>query len=211
MSDVQRKIESLRTEMAARKEAMREARELNALSDPKIVEAKIKAELRDEEIDKLRTYIEQCQHVVESVPVYDTRTRTQRKWNRSAAYQFDTAVQLLTNLCNNIQYSPAEHKELMLNIVPLSVATVEQVANMFNRNSRYSNIQDTIIEGTAGNEEKFKDMFRFLTLQLGVEFNLDQFDQDKLDYHEKVAYARAEKMQAQHEEAKELHQQSLTL
>jgi hypothetical protein len=99
----------------------------------------------------------------------------------------------------------------MLNIVPLSVATVEQVANMFNRNSRYSNIQDTIIEGTAGNEEKFKDMFRFLTLQLGVEFNLDQFDQDKLDYHEKVAYARAEKMQAQHEEAKELHQQSLTL
>jgi len=211
MNEVQRKIEELKAQAQERKEEMRQNRELQALSDPKVVEAKIKAELRDEEIAKLRNYVEQCQHIVESVPVYDTRTRTQRKWNKSAAYQFDTAVQLLTNLANNMQYSPMEHKELMFNVVPLSVSTVEQITSMFNRNTRYSNIQDEILKGTAGSEDEYKDMFRYLTLQLNVEFNLDQFDKERLDYHEKVAVARAEKMQAQHEEAKELHQQSLSL
>ena len=208
---IEQAIAEAKAKIAAIKEQASLQRQLNSLSNDKLLTAKANLEIAQEDIDKLKSFSDVCKGILEEIPVYDSRTKQNRKWNGSAAYSFDIPVQLLTNLCGNIQYANTAHKQLMLAAVPLPEILVVEINRVFNQNSRFSAVQDLMLVGSAGTTEEFTNVVNLAGDYLGIQFNLNQFNQDRLDQIEANSVVLAERRQAEHEQAKLLYQQSISL
>lgn len=208
---LQQAIATAKAKIAEIKATAKAKRQLAALSNDKLLTAKATMELKQEDISHVKGLIEQCKGVIEQIEVYDTTSKQVKKWGNSANFQFDILTQLVSNLFGNVQYSNPAHKEIMLGIVNVPEVLILEFNQAMSGNTRYSSLQDQMLHGSAGNEEQLRNIVAIVGEYLGVEFNLDQFTQARLDQIEQRAVARAEKDQAQHEEAKLLHDQALSL
>lgn len=186
-------------------------RQVTMLTNDRFLEAKASLELKQEDINKVKEMIEACKSVMETVVVYDNRTKQNRKWSGSSNFNFDPLVIAVSNLFGNVQYSTPAHKELMMSIVNVPELLINEFNRIMNSNTRYSSVQDMIIQGSVESEEHVKGIVQMVGEYMGIEFNLDQFKQKNLDQIEQRAMLRAERDQAQHEEAKLLHSQALSL
>lgn len=204
MAKAKAKVESLKAEALVR-------RQINAMSNDTLLQAKANMEIKQEDIAKVQRLGEQCKAIVETIELYDSRKKQVRKWSNSANYSYDILTSTVSNLLANVQYSNPQHKELMLEIVNVPEVLINEFNRVMNSNSRYSPLQDQIIVGQAGKEEEVKQIVQLVGEYLGIEFDLNQFNQNKLNQIEQLAMLRAEKDKASHEEAKVLHQQSLSL
>lgn len=186
-------------------------RQVTMLTNDRFLEAKASLELKQDDINKVKEMIEACKSVMETVVVYDNRTKQNRKWSGSSNFNFDPLVIAVSNLFGNVQYSTPAHKELMMSIVNVPELLINEFNRVMNSNTRYSSVQDMIIQGSVESEEHVKGIVQMVGEYMGIEFNLDQFKQKNLDQIEQRAMLRAERDQAQHEEAKLLHSQALSL
>lgn len=186
-------------------------RQVNMLTNDRFLEAKASLELKQDDLNKVKEMIEACKSVMETVVVYDNRTKQNRKWSGSANFNFDPLVIAVSNLFGNVQYSTPAHKELMMSIVNVPELLINEFNRIMNSNTRYSSVQDMIIPGSVQSEEHVKGIVQMVGEYMDIEFNLDQFKQKNLDQIEQRAILRAERDQAQHEEAKLLHSQALSL
>jgi hypothetical protein len=193
------------------KDEAKAQRQLSALGNDKLLTAKASLEMKQEDITKVKSLVDQCKGVLETIEVYDVKSKQIKSWNNSANFQFDILTQHITNLFGNVQYSNPQHKELMLEIVGVPEVLILEVNSLLNSNTRYSALQDQILVGTEGNADAIKSVMSLVGEYLDIDINLTQFTQLKLDQIEAKAVLQAEKMQAQYEEAKLLHEQALSL
>ncbi len=210
-AEIQAAIKAAQTKIAQIKAGAAKARQLANLNDDILLQAQAKVEIRQDDVMKLKNMIHHCKAIVESVEVFDHRTKQNKKWSNSSNFSFDLLTQLLTNLLGNVQYSHPSHRELMIQMVPVPETVITEVNELFNGNTRFSPLQGVILEGKAGKSSEFISTMKLVGSYLGVEFDLCQFNQSNLDRIEARARMRAERDQAAHEEAQELLNQALDL
>lgn len=208
---IEQAVQSAKDKIAAIKANAAIQRQLKTLTNEKFLEAKASLEIKQDEINTLNSSIDVCKGIIDQIPVYDNRTKQNKKWSGSSNFNFDIPVQLLTNLCGNVQYANSAHKQLMLASINLPELLVIEINRLFTQNSRYSSVQEMILSGTAGTTEEYVKIVSLAGDYLGIEFDTTQFAQSNLDRIETKALVIAERMETQHDEAKLLYQKALSL
>lgn len=173
--------------------------QLSLLENPTFLEAQARAYLRKHTSDTLAEYATLCESIVTDNPIQNRRTRSVRIWNPTKQYGMGNHVAELTGLLSGIQYSIAEHAQLMYAVVPLNPDLVESTLNSFGQLPYYSTNYGTVINGTPGNPEAIRTNISLIEAQLGIEIDKSHITQEVIDarYASALARANADKAEAE--------------
>ena len=118
-------------------------------SSKDLFEAKVKLAVSGSNTKILQDLVDECEAIVDSVPVHNTKTRTIRKWNGSRRYSFGTQINLMYQLATGIMYSCSDHKMLLLAHTGLDTELLEKFAESFGTPAYYSRNNNVVVESAA--------------------------------------------------------------
>jgi len=150
-------VEQLKAEVAkAQAEAQKQVSEtmervklesqLKLATDPSFIRLKAQAQMQQSTTNKLTEIDRVCEEIVSSMPVYNSKTRENRKWRPTRVYGLGKQIELLSGILAGIQYSTLEHKQQMLTYVGISEDLIEQTLEAFGQPSYYSNNYNIVVE-----------------------------------------------------------------
>lgn len=177
-------IEQLKAQLQAVQEAnaikLQEAVTISMLkaqialeSNPTLQDAKARLAFSAEQTSKLETLVKECEMLIAGTPMYNQKTRDNRKWSGTHRYTFGTQIDLLYQLCSGIMYSCQEHRQLLLAHTGLNSELVEQTLTAFGQPSYYSRNHNTVVEEKPYSVAAVKDVLNVLQSTLGVVVNTD--------------------------------------
>lgn len=140
------------------------------------------------ELDRLEA---SCTAIVASMPVYNKKTRENRKFNSSKFYGFGNQIASLVGLLSGINYSANDHKSMLLTTTGLNATTVEQTLDSLGSLPYYSANYGIIVEGRPGNAAQFKSNIKTVAAMLNISLDTSAITQDALDTLSKNAEVRA--------------------
>jgi len=172
-------IEQLRAEVerlqADNLAKVREAAEIARLeatlkleSSEDLFNAKVKLAANGQQTAQLQKLVDECAQIVASVPVYNSKTRTNRQWAGSHKYNYGTQVDLMYQLATGILYACAEHKQLLLAHTGLDLELLEQMVKSFGTPTYYSRNYHTIVEEKPYDLNMVKSTVQVMQSSLGV-------------------------------------------
>lgn len=202
IEELKAKLEAKRAENAVK---VREAAEIARLesaikleSSEPLFNAKVKLETNGLQTAKLQRLVSECEAIIESVPVHNTKTRSSRVWAGSHRYGFGTQVDLMYQLATGILYACAEHKELLLQHTGLNLELLEEIVSAFGTPSYYSRNYHTIVESKPYDIDRVKMGIEVMQSQLDVVINTNVLTKDtfELDFVRGETRAQADFKQA---------------
>lgn len=116
----------------------------------------------------LQTMLDECAAIVDSVPVHNAKTRTNRVWAGSRRFQFGAQINLMYQLATGILYSCAEHKQLLLAHTGLDMELLEQIVESFGTPEYYSRNMNSIVEARTYNIERATAAVEVMQSELDV-------------------------------------------
>ena len=137
-------------------------------SNPILLDAKVNLAMKEEQTQSLQRLVDECAGIIASVPIHNTKTRTQRIWAGNHRYNYGQQIDLLYQLATGILYACQEHKQLLLAHVPVNLETLEQFVQAFGTPSYYSRNYHTIVEAKPANLEALQALTEVLQSQLSV-------------------------------------------
>jgi len=211
MATLQQLQEQARQQVQEKLEEAKIRAQKALLSNDKLLDAQVKLALLAETTNKLTELDNQCEALVESMPVYSSVTREQRKWNPSRVYGYGNHIALLTGLLTGIQYSIKEHREQLLALTGLTEDLVEQTLEAFGRQAYYSKVQHEVVQAQPYNLEALLSWLSVIEVTLGIVLDKTKLTETNMDIQFRIAENKAIQQQAEAEEALLLHQQAINI
>ena len=201
MTKANKILAEINAQAAAQAAQIDEEQLIAAVTHPAYVGVLAGTMARAAKIEKLNTYLKQCEAIVAAMPIYSAKTRQNVQFKPNSQYGLSTEVSKLVAICNGIQYAKAEHKAQMLAITGLSETLVEQtLANLGNLpyfNANYG----VLVEGTMPNVEALKQDLLIVATTLGTTVDTSFITQAFMDRRYEAALLREQKKQAESEKA----------
>ena len=116
----------------------------------------------------LQATLDECAAIVDSVPVHNAKTRTNRVWSGSRRFAFGAQINLMYQIATGILYSCAEHKQLLLAHTGLDLELLEQVVESFGTPEYYSRNMNSIVKAQAYNVERATAAVEVMQSELDV-------------------------------------------
>ncbi|AGM46859.1 hypothetical protein AD45P2_00200 [Alteromonas phage vB_AmaP_AD45-P2] len=193
------KIEQLKAQVKAIAEAnaakIQEAAEVARLeatikleSSPELMQAKVRLMSSQQQTEKLQQLVNECEQIVASVPVFNSKTRQNRVWAGGHRYGFGTQVDLMYQLATGILYACQEHKQLLVAHTGLNTELLEQIVTAFGTPTYYNRNYHTIVEPKTYDLETLKSALAVMQSDLGVVVDISQITNTHLE----AEFARAE-------------------
>ena len=165
-------VERLQAENLAK---VREAAEIARLeatlmleSSEDLFNAKVKLAANGQQTAQLQKLVDECAQIVASVPVYNSKTRTNRQWAGSHKYNYGTQIDLMYQLATGILYACAEHKQLLLAHTGLDLELLEQMVKAFGTPTYYSRNYHSVVEEKPYDLAMVKSTVQVMQSTLGV-------------------------------------------
>ena len=150
-------------------------------SSQELFDAKVSLAVNNDQTQTLQTLVNECTALVSSVPVYNTKTRTNRIWAGGHRYNYGTQIDLMYQLATGILYSCAEHKQLLLAHTGLNAELLEQIVKAFGSPMYYSRTYHTIVEAKPATLELIKSTINVMQSELGVVVNTTDINANNLE------------------------------
>ena len=183
IEELQAKVEAAQKANAERiKEAVQVAAlgtKLALESNENLFNAKVKLEVRASNTRKLQSLVDECAKIVESVPVFNPKTRANREWNGSMRFAYGSQINLMYQLASGILFSCTEHKQLLLAHTGLNIELIEQFVEAFGTPTYYSRNFNTIVEAKEFDVETAINAALVMQSVLGVEIDTSLLTKDK--------------------------------
>lgn len=162
-------------QVAANNERVRMAAEVARLeatlkleSSETLFNAKVKLAASGQQTARLQQLIDECTAIVATVPVYNSKTRTNRVWAGSHRYTFGTQIDMMYQLATGILYACQEHKQLLLAHTGLSMELIERFVESFGTPSYYSRVHNVIVESKPYSVDMVKSTVAVMQSEIGV-------------------------------------------
>lgn len=159
--------------------------------------------------DRLTTLDSLCERVTTEMPIFNSRTRENRKWRPSKVYNLGKHVELITGLCSGIQYSAAEHKVQMLAGTGISADLVDDVVNSMGSPAYYNKNYDIVMDEKPYNFDKLNRSLKLIANKLDLDADFSMFTEDTMKARFEAARVNADSAQATAQE--ELAKTELTM
>lgn len=166
---------------------------IDLLDNDGFVTSKVKLQIQENTMSKLKELEMQCETIVNEMPIYSAKTKEDRKWNPSRQYGMGPQMDVLTGLLSGIQYSAAAHKEQMLAITGLSDVLIENTLAALGNTSYYSRNYGTIVDEAMYNTEELLANLNIIQDTLDVKLDLSRVKEATLAHRFETARLRAEK------------------
>jgi hypothetical protein len=133
-----------------------------------LLNAKVRLGVRNQETEKLQQLVEDCAGIIASVPIHNTKTRSERVWAGNHRFNYGTQIDLLYQLATGILYSCQEHKQLLMAHVPVNLELLEQFIKSFGTPSYYSRNHHVVVEAKPANIDELQASIAVLQSELDV-------------------------------------------
>lgn len=172
--------------------------QLSTATNEHLINAKARQAMTAATTNKLKELELACETIVNEMPIYNQKTRENRKWNPSRQYGLGNQIALLTGLLSGIQYSAMDHRVQMLALTELDEDTIEQTLEAFGNTAYYSKNHDLIVDEVEYDFEGIQNAV--MLLEEHFEITLDKSKLTDRTLRAKFSVARA-KAEADKEEA----------
>lgn len=201
MQDIKAKLEQARKEaaekLAAKIETARMEAELALLGNENFQNALVSQAIREQTTAKLAMLVNQCASIVADNPVYSRTLGADRKWNPTKQYGFGNQIAELSGLLSGIQYSVAEHNQLMLAAVGLTPDLVERTLEAFGQMPYYSVTSNEIVLGHKTDVRTLTECVTLIEQQLKLVIDKSRLTETVANQRYTTALVRAERAQAE--------------
>jgi hypothetical protein len=167
---------------------IREASEIARLTatlkleaSPELFKAKVSLAVNNSQTETLQNMVNECIQIVASVPVYNSKTRTNRVWAGGHRYNYGTQIDLMYQLATGILYSCQEHKQLLLSHSGLNAELLEQVVKAFGSPMYYSRTYHSIVEAKPASIELIKSTVNVMQSELGIVVSTAELNANNLE------------------------------
>lgn len=220
---MERSLEQLRAEVAAKvAEAKEKASEmveriqliaqLDRATNDNLIEAGVKAQLSSDTTNKLKMLEASCEQIVASIPVMNTKTRENRKWQPRREYGLGNQIQILSGILSGIQYSATQHRPFLLANVPgISEDLIESTLEAFGAPAYYSTNYEMVIPAIPADVSKLHQNLSLIEDKLNISIDKSKITAQVFETRFEVARLRAEKDQADAEAALALQKQKIAI
>jgi len=192
-------IEQLQAEVAATIKAnlikVKEAAQIAGLqatlkleNSEAMFNAKVKLATSGAQTATLQQLVNECAGIVANVPVYNAKTRANRKWAGSFKFAYGTQIDLMYQLATGILFSCAEHKQLLLAHTGLSLELCEQMVQGFGSPMYYSRNYHAIVASKPFELELVSSTVEVMQSELSVVVDTAALTQDNFE----LEFVRAE-------------------
>lgn len=165
--------------------------------DENFVSAAVGAKATDLVLQAIAKCEAKCAAVVVSMPLFNNKTRENRKWLPTQAYGLPLEAQALIRVAGGIQYSAAEHKQMMLATTSLNEVIINMVLDSLGSLPYYNRNYMTVVEGKPTDSKKLAQSLKLMAAQLGVTLDTSAICDNSMDARYTVAKLRAEKSEAE--------------
>lgn len=172
-------------------------------SSKSLFNSKVKLAAISHNTNMLQGLLKECETLVDTVPVVNTKTRTLRKWSGSFRFKFGAQVNMMYQLATGILYSCADHRELLLTHTGLNTELLEQITEAFGTPSYYSRNNHVIVASTTYDVDKAVDALVVMQSLLGVIVDTSQVTASNFSLEFGAAEISANKNKLQADEALE--------
>jgi rubrerythrin len=162
------------------------AQEKNLRNDSYVTRLLVK-----DSIEALKSSIEQCKDIVDSMPVYDAKSRQNRTFNPRSEYRLGKQFELLSGLLTGVQYSAREHKDQMLEVLGLNELTIELALDAMGSRTYYSKNYQEIVDGTPAEVTTLVDELQEVADALGIVLDDSKLTNKHFDRLEQMARVKA--------------------
>lgn len=201
MQDIKAKLEQARKEaaekLAAKLETARMEAELALLSNENFQNALVNQAIREQTTSKLAQFSNQCSSIVADNPVFSRTLGENRKWNPTKQYGFGNQLAELSGLLSGIQYSVAEHNQLMLAAIGLTPDLVERTLEAFGQMPYYSVTTNEIVHGHRTDIGTLTECISLIEQQLELVIDKTRLTESVANQRYNTALVRAERAQAE--------------
>jgi hypothetical protein len=170
-------------------------------SSESLLNAKARLMVSGEATKQLETLIAECSAIIVSMPVHNTKTRENRKWNGSHRYGFGNQVDALFELATGIMYSCQEHKELLLSHTRLNMELLTQMVEAFGNPSYYSRNNNVVVEAKAADVVELNTIIQVLQSELGLTIDTSKLTANNFELESVKAEIKAAKENEDAQEA----------
>lgn len=220
---MEKSLEQLRAEVATKvAEAKEKASEmveriqliaqLDRATNTNLIEAGVKAQLSSDTTNKLKMLEASCEQIVASIPVMNTKTRENRKWQPRREYGLGNQIQILSGILSGIQYSATQHRPFLLANVPgISEDLIESTLEAFGAPAYYSTNYEMVIPAIPADVSKLHQNLSLIEDKLNISIDKSKITAQVFETRFEVARLRAEKDQADAEAALALQKQKIAI
>lgn len=187
------KMEAVKAETAEKVEIAKLQAKLRTLGNEQLQDAQVRVAITAEASTRLSNLELELESLVSSTPVYNKKTRENRKWTPSRQYGLGNHVQLMSGILSGILYSATEHKSLMLAHTGLDVDIIEETLDAFGSTAYYSENYQEIVPEKPANAAVLKQNLAIIADKLDVNVNLDSINDKAMANRFEIARMRAEK------------------
>lgn len=188
---------------------LKTAIELN--SNENFLVARVQAEVKRDTSAKLANLNTACETIVTEMPIYNSKTREDRKWKPSRQYGLGNQIAALTGLLSGMQYAAMDHKAQMLALTGLDDDIIEETMEAFGSPAYYSRNYDLVVEEVPYNLEAIHSNIALVENALGVTIDKSKLTRAVLDNRFAKAQALAERNAAEARATGELGQQTIAI
>lgn len=161
---------------------------------------------------RLKTIEASCEAIVASMPVYNSKTRENRKWTPRREYGLGLHIQALSGILSGIQYSTATHKAQLLALIPgISEDLIESTLEAFGQTSYYSLNYSTIVPETPADLPKLLNNIQIIEQALSINIDKSKLTPQTIQHKFEIAALKAAKDQADEEASLTLQAQKVVV
>ena len=143
-------------------------------SSPALFASKVQLSVSSQNTDALQNLINQCEVIINDMPITNPKSRTTRVWAGSRRFAFGSQINLMYQLVTGILYSCAEHKQLLLAHTGLTGELLEQFAEAFGTPAYYSRNFNTLVEAKPYTIENVMSAVAVMQSELNVVVDTSQ-------------------------------------
>ena len=185
---------------------------INRANNPALQTAVANAQIVASTTNRLKEIETSCEAIIASMPVYNSKTRENRKWTPRREYGLGLHIQLLSGILSGIQYSTVTHKQQLLTLLPgISEDLIESTLEAFGSTSYYSVNYNMIIPEIPANLDRLLNNLQIIEQALGINIDKDKLTSSVLATRFEVARLRALKDQADEEASLALQAQKVVI
>lgn len=184
---------------------------INRANNVAILDATVQVQASESVSNRLREITAMCEQTISSMPVFNKKTRENRKWMPSAQYGLGNHITDLTGLLTGIQYSASVHKPYLLAASGLSEDLIESTVEALGSTPYFSLNYGIIIDGTDYNLPKLLANLAVIESIIDIELDKSKLTEANLVNRTVLARAKAERALAEYELGLALKEQMITI
>jgi len=190
-------IKKSQEEASNKSEEMQLVAQLNLLKSDSYKESLAKQYSIESTVDRLKSLITQCETVVNTIPVYDSVKKQDKKYNGRPLYGYGIVMTNLYKLISGVMYSTTQHKELMLSITGLSEPVVESLVKAFGSPAYYSIRNSKMVEAIPFDSATINALLPIVAINLGIDIDVNDVNPSIMTHNFNADYERALQQQSE--------------